>query len=152
LLYLLASGRHPVADLPIIEAIVRYEEKRIDPPSTINSEISPELDELIMRALEPRPESRWQTAQEFGNRIHELMMTTPTWRLGLQRGAADLVHLVRELFPDATEDLRLDVAESQFGGILPQRVHAADLSGGMTVPEEPAKTDELPATELPTQD
>lgn len=103
-LYQLLSGVHPVAGASIMEAIFRYEEKHIKAPSTHNPEITPALDEVIMRALEPSPDARWASAQDLGSALQSVAMLTPRWRRGLQQGPQALSAIVREVAPEAFGD------------------------------------------------
>lgn len=100
-LYLLASARHPVAHASVMEAIQLYETKGIAPPSSVNPEIGPELDAIIMRALEPQPSARWQSAREMGEALQGVMLSHPAFREAARDPAARLAKVVRSVAPEA---------------------------------------------------
>ncbi len=67
----------------------------IPPPSDYRPEVSPELDEVVLKALRRNPDERWQTAREMGKALrraiakdHELV------------GPAEIADWMQELFPD----------------------------------------------------
>ncbi len=99
-LYLLAAARHPVAHASVMDAIHRYEDKRIEPPSQHNPEIPPELDAVIMRALEPRPAERWPSAAALGEALQQILLGRPQWRASARSAASLLSHRVREVAPE----------------------------------------------------
>lgn len=72
----------------------------IPPPSTIRREIPARLDELVMRALAPRPADRYQSAREFNHALASyLSQHAPDY------GAAALGTLVqRVLGPDGVRE------------------------------------------------
>ena len=59
----------------------------LPPPSTFNPEVAPHLDRIVAKALDPNPNHRFQTAQEF------LHLVTPLIPDGYQ-GAKELARLV----------------------------------------------------------
>lgn len=103
-LYLLACGRHPVAQAPVMEAIRLYEQKQIPPPSVFNSAIDPAVDAALMSALEPRPEMRWQSAEAMGEHLHALMMARPESRDQARDPTELLARRVRRVAPEATRE------------------------------------------------
>ncbi len=46
---------------------------KIVPPSRFSKEVPPEVDRVVMKALAPRPEDRWATAQDFRRALAEAM-------------------------------------------------------------------------------
>jgi eukaryotic-like serine/threonine-protein kinase len=46
----------------------------VEPPSTYARDIAPELEQIVMKALEARKEDRWATARELGNAIARALM------------------------------------------------------------------------------
>jgi eukaryotic-like serine/threonine-protein kinase len=86
---------------------------RIPPPSQANRAVPPELDQIVMKALEPRPAARWSTAYE----LHAALEAFITgFGLGIEDGeVADWVR--HELGPVparrpprlATADIAIDV-------------------------------------------
>ena len=64
-LYEMVTGRVPFdGDTPMAVALKHIQEKP-EPPSTHNPEVSKGLDEVILKALEKKPEDRYQSAAEM---------------------------------------------------------------------------------------
>ena len=81
-LYEMATGRPPFADVErsqLIGAILRRPPRS---PTALNRELSPELERIIGKCLEKEPENRYQSAKE---------LAIDLWRL--QRGAVSAVRL-----------------------------------------------------------
>lgn len=67
-LYHLLTGRTPfVSGWPMIAAEILMKEP--DPPSAHRPDLDPELDALVLRALNKRPEDRYATGAEFAHRL-----------------------------------------------------------------------------------
>jgi serine/threonine protein kinase len=103
-LYSLACGQHPIPNASVMEAIFRFEEKRFAAPSEINPLVPKALDAVIMRALEPDPAKRHQSARELGEALQEVALSNPVLRRGVQAGAQLLSELLRELMPSIFDD------------------------------------------------
>jgi serine/threonine-protein kinase len=67
----------------------------IPPPSHYRSDIPPELDEIVLKALRRSPDERWQTAREMGKALRCFLVQ----RQGLV-GPPELAEWMAELFPD----------------------------------------------------
>jgi len=61
-----------------LSTIYKVKEMTIEPPSTRNPQIPPEIDTIVMTALERNPDQRWQRATAM-----RTALTTETKRLGL---------------------------------------------------------------------
>jgi serine/threonine-protein kinase len=71
-LYEMATGRRPFADVEnsqLIGAILRRPPR---PPTTLNSRLSPELERIIGKCLEKEPENRYQSAKELAVDLRQL--------------------------------------------------------------------------------
>lgn len=117
-LYVILTGRHPADGAAVLEAIRLFEERRIAPPSLLNSRIPKELDAIIMRALEPQPRNRWSSARHMQAALLQLMRSDPVWRELDQHGARSLADTIRAVAPAA---LRPPISESQLETILKNR-------------------------------
>ena len=98
-MYLMMSGRHPVAGAAVMEAIQRFEQKRIPPPSHYNSDIPPALDAIVMRALEPQPDHRWGSAAALGDALRDVMLQNADWRNVSKDAGQRLSGLIQEVSP-----------------------------------------------------
>jgi serine/threonine protein kinase len=103
-IYLMITGKHPVAGSTVMEAIQRYEDKQIPKPSAISADIPPSLDAIVMRCMEPKPDQRWSSAAALGAALQEAVLKHPAWRREVQDGAGRLSDLIRELSPDVFQD------------------------------------------------
>jgi hypothetical protein len=69
ILYEMLAGEPPFHDrggrLSQLEIVRAHIEQPPPPPSTINTQITPELEAVILRAMEKKPESRFPSAVEF---------------------------------------------------------------------------------------
>jgi serine/threonine protein kinase len=72
LLYEFTTGRRLFNAAREVDIMRRVTEAPIDPPSRLVPDISPELDRIVLRALERPRERRYQTAQELEYDLEEL--------------------------------------------------------------------------------
>ena len=64
-LYEMLTGKVPFGGDSAIEIAMKHVNELPRPPSQLRSEISPELDQIVLRALAKEPEDRYQTADDF---------------------------------------------------------------------------------------
>src|ERR671918_1576211 len=64
-LYEMLTGKVPFGGDSAIEIAMKHVNEPPRPPSQLRSEISPELDQIVLRALAKEPEDRYQTADDF---------------------------------------------------------------------------------------
>ncbi len=55
------------------EVLIKILKEPTPPPSSVNPKLRPELDELVLRALEKEPDYRYQTSREFAIAVEETM-------------------------------------------------------------------------------
>lgn len=103
-IYLMITGKHPVAGSTVMEAIQRYEDKQIPKPSVVHPEIPGTLDTIVMRAMEPKPDQRWASAAALGAALQDAVLKNPNWRREVQDGAQRLADLMREVSPEVFVD------------------------------------------------
>ncbi len=68
-LYELVTLQNPFADRDLQEVLRRIRESKVAPPSRINPAVPAGLDAILLKALEKEPESRFATAEEFGEAL-----------------------------------------------------------------------------------
>jgi serine/threonine-protein kinase len=68
-MYELLTGRTPFVGDGFGEILVAHLTRPIPPPSTINAQIKPELERIVMRALEKDRNVRFQSMEEMGQAI-----------------------------------------------------------------------------------
>ncbi len=95
---------HRESDLETLRAV---QEGKVTPPSEVRGELPQELDEIVMRALCPDPDERYETAREFGKALARFAGTGDE-----AVGSAELAEWMEELFPGGAEHSTrlLDVA------------------------------------------
>ena len=71
--YEVLTGVNPFYDADPIGIMGKITNEDPDPPSIINPEISPELDNIILGALRKRKEDRWRSADVMYDRLKELV-------------------------------------------------------------------------------
>ena len=72
MMYRIASGKLPFRDKNSLNLMRLHEQAIPDLPSRWNQEISPELDELLLRCLEKEPDKRFQTCGELNDALAQL--------------------------------------------------------------------------------
>jgi serine/threonine-protein kinase len=87
---------------------------KITPPSVRDPRLDPDFDPIVMRALATRPESRYQTAEEFRDVLQvKLSQLNPTL------SADALAHFIRGLFNEEISDEHRLVADMKAIDIAP---------------------------------
>ena len=91
-------------------------EEKVTPPTAINRDYPPPLELIVMRALEKRPEDRYQSAEEMSHDLEEFLEES-----GLRSGNRRMSLYMQELFsPDAaTSDAGVATSRS-FAEARPQ--------------------------------
>jgi eukaryotic-like serine/threonine-protein kinase len=100
-LYEMLTGKVPFAGDSAIEIAMKHVNELPRPPSRLRSEIPPELDQILLRALAKEPEDRYQTAEEFIEDLERVEAGLPISRATATAATALLVAPVG----DATEVL-----------------------------------------------
>jgi serine/threonine-protein kinase len=114
-LYEMLAGRLPFAPDPNTHPDVSLRRKHVNddppPPSAYYPGIPKPLDDLVMRALEKRPEARYQSAAEFKQAVLAL---DGTLGLGLRDGRSEREFDTNSLVP-ATDRLEYSTQAGQSG-------------------------------------
>ena len=71
--YEVLTGVNPFIDEDPIGIIGKITNEDPDPPSSINPEIPPEIDNIVMGALRKRKEDRWRSADVMYDRLSEIV-------------------------------------------------------------------------------
>ncbi len=102
--YLLLSGQHPASGCSVMEAIMRFEEKRVPPPSSSNPAVNRTLDAIVLRALEPKVADRWPNAAALGDALQQALLENAAWRKEATDVPLRLAQLTREVAPEIFEE------------------------------------------------
>ena len=71
-LYEVATGERPFRGKPATQLIDEILHRRPMPPISLNAQLSPELDRIILKCLDKAPESRYQSAKELAVDLRRL--------------------------------------------------------------------------------
>jgi serine/threonine-protein kinase len=122
----------------------------IRPPSEYRPEISPELDQIVLKALHRNPDERWQTAREMGKALRRALAKEQELI-----GPAEIADWMADLFPDgeARKQRLMDIARVGDGAALsepPRRSrdgsHRRRLSIPTTIKRRVPAAPSLPAS------
>jgi serine/threonine protein kinase len=72
-LYELLTGQIPLAGLPLVEVIKRIRAGAVPSPKEIRPDLPEALCRVVMKALRPRPEERFPTADHFAQALREAL-------------------------------------------------------------------------------
>ncbi len=92
-LHEILTGRRLFKGQTDIQTIAMVREAKVQPPSTFNPQISPELDRVVMKALARNTEERYQRCDEMA---YELDAVVHQLKWGVERVSG----MLKELFPD----------------------------------------------------
>ena len=98
-LYELCTGKRlfkHASELMILEMITK---RRITPPSDVAPNITPQLEAIIMKALQKKAEDRFQTGQDFQIALEDFLRSE-----GGSATNADIAVYMRRLFKDKIEE------------------------------------------------
>ncbi len=98
-LYELCTGKRLFkheSELMILEMITK---RRITPPSQVAEGVSPELERIILKALEKEVTDRYQTAQDLAIALENYLREEAE-----QSGSSDIASYMRSLFKDKIEE------------------------------------------------
>ena len=91
-------------------------DEKVTPPTAISREYPPTLELIVMRALEKRPEDRYQSAEEMSHDLEEFLEES-----GLRSGNRRMSLYMQELFaPDGTTSDAGVAASRSFAETRPQ--------------------------------
>ncbi|WP_437532289.1 protein kinase [Sorangium sp. So ce726] len=129
LLYVLTTGLHPFRAETELATIENITIKNPLPPRELNGAIHPELDRIILKALEKDPESRFSTCAEMQRAIDQVAST-----LGEPTTDEDVAAFVRqaigEIQAKRAQELRDAIAAVDAGAAVnSERRPAASLEG-----------------------
>jgi serine/threonine protein kinase len=106
----------------------------IRPPSDHRSDVPPELDEIVMNALQRSPDERWQSAREMGKALRRFLSNQDELV-----GPAEIADWMAELFPNGESRKRqlMEIARTSDEAIESDPPHRpGEKSGrrGMQIP------------------
>jgi TonB family protein len=139
-LFEMLAGRKLFAGESEISILEQVREARVTPPSEINDEVTPEIDSIVLKALQKNPEDRYQTAGEMAKDLDSILYSfrpTPT--------SADLaiyMHRIYSAIPQIQQmDQSVDEPEDDAIAIKP-----VDLPPPVVAPQAAAAVSVAPPT------
>ncbi|MEM6730054.1 MAG: serine/threonine-protein kinase [Myxococcota bacterium] len=147
------------SDYSILDKVRHCE---IYPPSVIMTEVTRDLERVVLRALDPNPANRFPSASDMRDAIVEVMLR----RYGY-RSQRDISHFMSELFPQEMEHDRAAIERAEAVLKMPDRAEEYSgspeqqiaLGGTDTLPERRrleemsvTETEERPVQPVPTVD
>ena len=101
----------------------------IRPPSDHRSDVPPELDEIVLKALQRSPDERWQSAREMGKALRRFLANQEELV-----GPAEIADWMAELFPNGeSRKLQLmEIARTRDASIESDPPHRARDKSGRT--------------------
>lgn len=81
-MYFMATGRAPFPYDSPIKVMIAHATEDPEPPRYLNGELPAELEEIILRAMEKRPENRYQTVREMLDALEAVPLDQP-WNADL---------------------------------------------------------------------
>ncbi len=96
----LLTGRPLFQGRDDMDTLYRVKSMKLEPPSHTNPEIPPEIDAIVMTALERDPDARWQRAAAL-----RVALTTETKRLGMTVLDHQVSRWCEQLFANALGDV-----------------------------------------------
>jgi serine/threonine-protein kinase len=94
ILYELALGQRLFRG-PADAVMKRIVEEKVAPPTAVQRDFPPALELIVMRALEKRPDDRYQSAEEMRVDLEEFLADE-----GLRTGSRRMALYMKEIFPD----------------------------------------------------
>jgi eukaryotic-like serine/threonine-protein kinase len=70
--YELLTGSQPFTGDTAVAVAYKHVQETPPPPSSLNPELTPQVDAVVMKAMAKNPENRYQTAQEFRDDLERL--------------------------------------------------------------------------------
>ena len=119
----LLSNRPLLQGTDDMDTLYRVRDMPIVPPSRINAHVPPEIDSIVMTALERDPDKRWQRASALRQAL-----TLETQRLGLAAHNAQVYEWVEQAF---TQQFREESEPS-----IEISRNTVELAKGTVVPDE----------------
>lgn len=76
-LYKLLTGTEPFTGNSAFEILQQVVDREVEKPSRLNRSLSPEIDVIILKAMEKDPDRRYPTALEFGEELRRVLEGEP---------------------------------------------------------------------------
>jgi serine/threonine protein kinase len=139
LLYEMLCGQGPIKDKAIATLVSVMENKDYPNPSVLNPHVPPALDDIVLKALEPHPDNRWQTASGMKEAVDSLMHSWKSTWPEADSGKQRLAQLIPMLFKDTVSPA---VTQPQLESLLRRAASEERLEEGVLDSSEREWTEE----------
>jgi serine/threonine protein kinase len=106
LLYEMITGRPAFAGTSVIEIGAQVIHVNPPPPSSINPQVTAELDRITMKALKKKPEERYQTAEEMASDLRAARAALADDKSPVKRATSPSVQMRASALTTITDSLR----------------------------------------------
>lgn len=132
ILFELVTGKKLFLGNTEIITLQKVQEGKIDRPSKVKPNISPELEAIILKALEKNPERRYQKASEMSHALESYMAAN----FDKNPNAIHISHFIYRLFEDEIRKQGLDIQLKPLPFIVSRKPKHYQVPPG-TAPETP---------------
>ncbi len=98
-LYLMLVGEHPFLGRTAVERLNKLIRGHVTPPRQIRPDLDPALEKIVLTALSPKMEDRFESAQHMGQELENYIRT-----IGANAGSETLAGLMERLFSKEMAD------------------------------------------------
>ncbi len=130
-LYRLATGKDPLGGEDGQPALVTAETFNYAKPSSIRSDIPPELDKILLKCISKEPDSRFQTAAEV---VKELEKVIEEHRVRSKREATARMRAVDNIGPEDDDDGASDETKASSGRKRGRKMLKSSMSMAAATP------------------
>jgi serine/threonine-protein kinase len=162
------AGKRLHEGLKEVDIVTRVVSGKFDPPSTINPDIQPALDAVVMRGLEAEPDKRFQTARDMAieiertvglaapSEVSEMVERLAADALRIRSERVQRIEIVAAQLTAPGEEIAPSLPTSAEQPVQPQALEAAPVgshdeqtSGGTQTTTDTAATDLALGVALP---
>ncbi len=139
-LYEMLTGKRVFAGDSEMSVLEQVRNPQVPPPSTVNPEIPPKVDEIVLKALEGDPDKRYQSARELQRDINKVLR-----KMGGGPTASDLAEFIAGV-------MEPEAGAASGTGATPEKAAAAAVEpapGEAAPPKEEVSPAEKPPVVLP---
>jgi eukaryotic-like serine/threonine-protein kinase len=113
ILWELLAGRRLFSGESDLDTVRKVQQAKVPSLRDLNRSVTPEVDELLARALARRPEDRYQSARELGGDLNRLL-----FRLGKPVSSFDIAGLIHPIVSAREEATRREKKKSIIGTLI----------------------------------
>ena len=141
-LHELLTGRRLFKADSDVQTLARVRECNVPPPSRLNPQLPPGLDQIVLKSLAKNPDDRYRTAQEFRLALEEWLIQGR-----MSASSAHLAEFLKQIYAE-----RLD-KENRFGPLMGDPGYTGPAPGGTPTGNAPGSatpsSSTLPAVRSP---